>query len=192
MPPTAPKQERPVPPPRNDLPPATRHITTHTASGSSVFAPALPPQAPVQPLTPTTSAALAYLSPLPAAFAADADLHAYAASLRDPPGLSASGRAVLRTFDIAPGVHSPLHRTQSLDCVVLLHGELEMTLDSGESRVLRPREMVVQRGTRHAWRNAGERWARTLAVVLPAEEVVLGGRALGEDLGGIEGFRDST
>lgn len=45
--------------------------------------------------------------------------------------------------------------------------------------------MLVQRGTKHAWRNpSGGLWARGVFVVLDAEKVVVGGRELGAGRGG--------
>jgi hypothetical protein len=44
--------------------------------------------------------------------------------------------------------------------------------------------LVVQKGTMHAWRNpSGGEWARPVFVVLDAERVVAGGRALGGAVG---------
>lgn len=96
-----------------------------------------------------------------------------------------------------------MHRTVSLDYGVVLEGEVELVLDSGETRLLKRGDVAVQRGTNHAWRNvtpdavdsvSGERvpqWARMLYVLSPCEEVAVGGRKLGEVVDGI-GVRAST
>lgn len=60
----------------------------------------------------------------------------------------------------APGTH----RTETVDYAVLLSGDLWLETDTGEVQ-LRPHDVVVQNGTRHAWRNRSEAPA-TLAVVL--------------------------
>lgn len=52
----------------------------------------------------------------------------------------------------APG----MHRTPTLDYVVILEGELWLELDNGEQRLLRSGDVVIQHGTRHAWRNKSE------------------------------------
>lgn len=92
---------------------------------------------------------------------------------------------MLRIVDMNPGATSPMHRTISLDYGVVLEGEVELILDSGESRLLRRGDVAVQRGTNHAWRNVSERtWARMLYVLQEAEEVVVDGVRLGEDYGG--------
>ncbi len=49
----------------------------------------------------------------------------------------------------SPGMHT----TASVDYGVLLSGELHLELDAGATRKLEPHDVVVQNGTRHAWRN---------------------------------------
>jgi hypothetical protein len=49
----------------------------------------------------------------------------------------------------APG----MHRTDTLDYAVVLSGEIWLELDDGLSRHLLKDDVVVQQGTRHAWRN---------------------------------------
>lgn len=64
----------------------------------------------------------------------------------------------------APG----FHRTDSIDYGVVLEGEITLELDDG-CRQLRQGDMVVQMGTRHAWRNTGNRPARLLFVMVGGE-----------------------
>jgi hypothetical protein len=65
-----------------------------------------------------------------------------------------------------PGMEADgFHRTGTIDYVMVLEGEITLELDVG-SLVLRPGDCVVQRGTRHAWRNRGDRPVRMLAVML--------------------------
>jgi mannose-6-phosphate isomerase-like protein (cupin superfamily) len=58
-----------------------------------------------------------------------------------------------------------MHRTPTVDYVVVLEGEVWLVMDGGEETLLRQGDLVVQNGTRHAWRNKGERPV-TLASVL--------------------------
>jgi quercetin dioxygenase-like cupin family protein len=69
---------------------------------------------------------------------------------RQSPGI------VLRRTDMAPNTTSPLHRTLTLDYGILVRGELELTLDSGEKRIMKVGDTIVQRGTMHQWRNPSE------------------------------------
>ena len=57
------------------------------------------------------------------------------------------------------------HATETVDLVMVLEGEVGLELDTGEVW-LRPGDCVVQRGTRHAWRNRGDRPVRMAAVML--------------------------
>jgi quercetin dioxygenase-like cupin family protein len=59
---------------------------------------------------------------------------------------------------------SGFHRTDTLDYVMVLDGEVTLELDRGEV-ALGPGDCVVQRATRHAWRNRSGRPVR-LAVVM--------------------------
>jgi mannose-6-phosphate isomerase-like protein (cupin superfamily) len=65
---------------------------------------------------------------------------------------------------------SGFHRTDTLDYVMVLDGEVTLELDRGEV-ALRPGDCVVQRATRHAWRNRSGRPVRLAVVMirLPAE-----------------------
>jgi len=58
-----------------------------------------------------------------------------------------------------------MHRTSSLDYCIILQGEIWLELDDGATCHLLQGEVVVQGGTRHAWRNKGGKDA-VLAFVL--------------------------
>ncbi len=57
------------------------------------------------------------------------------------------------------------HTTQTVDYVMVLDGEIGLELDTGEV-TLHPGDCVVQRGTRHAWRNRSDAPVRMVAVML--------------------------
>ena len=46
--------------------------------------------------------------------------------------------------------HSAMHETHSIDVICLLQGEVSLILENGETRI-RPGQVVIQRGTNHAW-----------------------------------------
>lgn len=74
---------------------------------------------------------------------------------------------VLRMIDFTPNVESPMHRALSVDYGVVLEGELELSLDSGEKRIMRRGDCCVQRGTAHKWANRSKtESARALFVLL--------------------------
>ncbi|WP_044874023.1 cupin domain-containing protein [Pseudomonas sp. LFM046] len=65
----------------------------------------------------------------------------------------------------APG----FHRSDTIDYGVLVEGQLTLHLDEGEPTVLNAGDVVVQMGTRHAWRNTGNTPARMMFVMVGAE-----------------------
>ncbi|KAI9821019.1 MAG: hypothetical protein M1827_003752 [Pycnora praestabilis] len=93
--------------------------------------------------------------------------------------------SVFGIVEMGPGNKAPfMHRTSSLDFGVVIEGSIECTLDSGESRVLKVGDSVVQRATKHAWRNTSEtEWARMMFLVMDIEKLVVGGKEMGMDLG---------
>lgn len=85
-----------------------------------------------------------------------------------------------------------MHRTVSLDYGVVLEGEIEVVLDSGETRLLKRGDMAVQRGTMHAWRNTSKtEWARMLYFLQECEPIEAEGVKLSEDYGEMTGVRKS-
>ncbi len=58
-----------------------------------------------------------------------------------------------------------MHRTATLDLMVVLSGRVLLGLDDGEQEV-GPGDAVVQRGTRHRWRVIGEQPCTFLSVLL--------------------------
>lgn len=81
------------------------------------------------------------------------------------------------------GLQSPVHRTASVDYGIVLEGEITLVLDDSEV-VLRAGDVVVQRGTDHAWANRGSVPAKVCFVLVD-------GRfdpALVETIGGLDGL----
>lgn len=108
-------------------------------------------------------------------------------------GLVNPGGVVCRMVDFSPAYECIMHRTQSLDFGLVLEGEIEMVLDSGETKLMKRGDVAVQRGTMHAWRNpSSTQWARMYFILQNSQKLTLGGNELGEDLGrGAEGLGPS-
>lgn len=66
------------------------------------------------------------------------------------------------------GLQSPMHRTQSIDYGIVLEGEITLILDDSEVTA-RAGDIVIQRGTDHAWANRGDTIARVAFVLVGAE-----------------------
>jgi mannose-6-phosphate isomerase-like protein (cupin superfamily) len=69
----------------------------------------------------------------------------------------------------APGMHT----TDSIDYVVIVSGEVTLELDDGEQTVLRAGDVVIQNGTRHAWRNHGTESCTIVGVAIGADRIRL-------------------
>ncbi|MGI9170415.1 MAG: hypothetical protein ACR2FH_09600 [Caulobacteraceae bacterium] len=50
--------------------------------------------------------------------------------------------------------HPAMHETHSIDVICLIQGEASLILEAGETR-LKPGQVVIQRGTNHAWEAHG-------------------------------------
>jgi len=80
----------------------------------------------------------------------------------------------IRINEFAPGhldergLQSPVHRTASIDYGIVLEGEITLVLDDSEV-TLGPGDIVVQRGTDHAWANRGQVSARVVFVLVDGE-----------------------
>ena len=67
-----------------------------------------------------------------------------------------------------PEPHEGMHQTATIDILQILEGELWCLLDSGEETCLRAGDVIVQRGTVHAWRNRSDQVTRYLAIMVTA------------------------
>jgi quercetin dioxygenase-like cupin family protein len=73
---------------------------------------------------------------------------------------------IIRIVDLEPRSHSPMHRTETIDYGIVLAGEVTLVLDDGSETLLQPADVVVQRGTDHAWVNATDEPARMVFVLV--------------------------
>ena len=80
-----------------------------------------------------------------------------------PPGGS---RFTMMEFQ--PGNEATLHRTDTVDYVICLSGEIDMFLDDSRFVTLRAGEVLIQRGTNHAWANRSDKPCRLAVILLDA------------------------
>lgn len=69
----------------------------------------------------------------------------------------------------APPRHPSIHRTRTIDYVIVLEGEITLLLDDRDV-LLKVGDVVVQRGTNHAWINRGDAVCRLAMVFIDAVE----------------------
>jgi quercetin dioxygenase-like cupin family protein len=85
---------------------------------------------------------------------------------------------VVRITEFAPGAPKFMHRTETVDYALLLSGECDLELDSGEVAHLKPGDVVVQRGTMHAWVNNGTAPCVFAFILIDAEPATVAGQEL--------------
>lgn len=165
-----------------------RFITDHDESGKAVFSTTLSEPVPWQQIPNDAQFALCYATnQSPVDLTSNKDIKTYSNYLSNLPGIMIPGGTVLRYVDMPPGALSPMHRTVSLDYGVVLEGEVDLVLDSGEKRTMRRGDLSVQRGTMHAWKNKSDtEWARMLYILQEAKPLEINGDKLGEDYGGLQ------
>ena len=64
--------------------------------------------------------------------------------------------------------HPAMHKTDTIDYIILLEGDVTLILDK-EEVVIKPHDVVVQRGTNHAWVNNGNNPALLIAVLIDSD-----------------------
>ncbi|KAF2025613.1 hypothetical protein EK21DRAFT_75947 [Setomelanomma holmii] len=178
----------------NTLPSVKRFITAHDPSTKkAIFSDAVSEDLKFDRI-PNAAFGLGYVTKgTPIELNKDADLKVYTPYLEKAPGLVASGGTVLRFVDMEPGALSPMHRTVSIDYGVVLEGEVELVLDSGETRKMTRGDVAIQRGTMHAWRNlSSTSWARMMYVLQESKPIEIAGEVLKEDYGTMEGVPASS
>ena len=90
--------------------------------------------------------------------------------LGTPPPPNGTRFAVI-TFP--PGNPGRMHRTETIDYVIVMQGELDMDMDDSTVK-LKAGDVMVQRGTNHAWVNRGTEVARAAFVLIDAKPLGIG------------------
>lgn len=80
-----------------------------------------------------------------------------------PPGGS---RFTMMVFH--PGNEAHLHRTDTIDYVICIEGEIDMFLDETQFITMKAGDVLIQRGTNHAWANRSDKPCRLAVVLLDA------------------------
>jgi len=179
----------------DELPPVRRIVTAINARGKSFIAEDGPPKAVrVNPARPGVR-----VSNLWATFGSPAPLDAVDRSTEIKGIMPPARGTVIKTIDYPPyskegaeaakntpftshqageseaGVrriagarHPGMHETDSIDYAVVLFGEIYALVDEGET-LMKAGDVLIHRGTSHAWDNRSNKPARVLFVLVDAE-----------------------
>jgi quercetin dioxygenase-like cupin family protein len=160
-----------------DLKAIRRVVTAHDDTGRSIFR-------SDEVCTPTPVAAgIANFALIWTTQAVPADNNTDDQGAQREAGLTLKGGSVIRVVDFAPGARSPMHRSFSIDYGLVLTGQVDLQLDSGEIKHLHVGDIVIQRGTNHLWINrSSERWARMAFILIEAKPVSVDGKELNDHL----------
>jgi len=82
-------------------------------------------------------------------------------------------------IDFPPGNSGRMHRTETIDYVIVISGEIDMDMDQSTVH-LRAGDIMVQRGTNHAWVNRGSERARLAFVLIDATPLGIGHPVVGQ------------
>ncbi|MBF8264155.1 MAG: Cupin 2 conserved barrel domain protein [Dehalococcoidia bacterium] len=164
-----------------ELPLIRRIVTGFDASGASVFIEDGVAPCKINPTRPAHRSWPVWATgklPVPVN---DPDHGGEVHGIMPPPGGS-----VLKIVDIAPepkdsiereralaaervrvGAHPGMHETDSIDYAIVLSGEVYAIMEKGE-KLMKTGDVLIQRGTNHAWSNRSDAYCRIAFVLVEA------------------------
>ena len=92
-------------------------------------------------------------------------------------GTTLENGTIFRMLEFAPGLAARNHRTDSIDYIVVISGEIDMELDDSKVH-LKAGDVMVQRGTIHNWVNNGTAPCVLAVILIAAKSVEAGGKVL--------------
>lgn len=81
-------------------------------------------------------------------------------------------------IDFPPNSRGSVHRTDSLDYIIVLSGAIDMQMDRSVVS-LKAGDIMVQRGTNHGWINRSDHAARLAFVLIDAKPLGIGHAVIG-------------
>ena len=75
---------------------------------------------------------------------------------------------LIRMTTFPPGRRSPMHRTETIDYGIVLEGGIYLVLDDTET-LLQAGDVIVQRGTNHAWDNRDDHWTKMVFILIDGQ-----------------------
>lgn len=92
-------------------------------------------------------------------------------------GTTLKNGTIFRVIEFAPGLAARNHRTDSIDYIVVIAGEIDMELDDSVVH-LKAGDVMVQRGTIHNWVNRGTAPCVLAVILMDARSVAVDGKVL--------------
>jgi uncharacterized cupin superfamily protein len=77
---------------------------------------------------------------------------------------------VLRVLELPPGNEAHMHKTETLDYVIMLEGEVDMILDDGAEVHMNQGDYMIQRATWHGWVNRSKKPCKIVFVLIDAKK----------------------
>lgn len=159
-----------------DYPPVRRIVTGHDAHQTAKIIEDGPAQGARYPRPGAVSTLIWATDRMPANIEAGEDFEDMGARKLGTAPLPNGTRFTVNDFP--PGDVGAMHRTETLDYVIVISGEIDMVTD--ESTVsLKAGDVMVQRGTNHAWVNKGTEVARIAFVLIDAQPLGIGNPVTG-------------
>jgi quercetin dioxygenase-like cupin family protein len=158
------------------------YVTTHNAEGKAIFSDKLGQEIPKKEIPIGDISIISSTHNFPVDLSEETDIEQYEHDRTQPmfPGtrrICPDGGTAVCIMSMKPGAGKEggiMHRTMTLDVLVIIAGEIEIHLDSGEKRVVRAGDSVVQRATMHKWINVtpNNGWARWAVFIQTAADAV--------------------
>jgi quercetin dioxygenase-like cupin family protein len=155
----------------DELPQLRRIVTGHDADGvAKVLQDGVPTNRKFSP-TGAVSTLIWSTDECPADMAVGENVEDYGARVLGTAPPSHGTRFAV--IDFPPRSTGTVHRTESLDYVIVLSGEIDMQMDRSVVH-MKAGDVMVQRGTNHGWVNPTDRPARLAFVLMDAKPLGIG------------------
>jgi hypothetical protein len=152
---------------RARFPPLRRIVTTHDPSGRAMVM--LDGAAPCRELLGrgNVSTLIWGTDAAPAEIWSEEDFGVRDNNIPPPPRGS-----WFRVIDYPPGMAGRMHRTDTVDYVICMTGEIDMELDDGAMVKMSAGDLMIQQGTNHSWINNSAQPCRIAFALLDAKRKV--------------------
>ncbi len=159
-----------------DYPPIRRIVTGHDSNNVAKVLIDAPASNAKYPAPGTVSTLIWSTDSCPAKIPVGTDIEDMGARIL---GTAPPARGTrFAVIDFPPGNTPHTHRTETIDYVIVLEGEIEMDMDDSIIK-MKAGDVMVQRATNHAWANRSKARARVAFVLMDAEQLGIGKPVMG-------------